>query len=337
MTFFEVFEASGGHNQDLSTREVYSSVATDAEYVDRFTSDDESLYDVGTEGENRTVHTPEYGSLTPSSQGIKDRRHNEPTPQRLALVIDGQAIEFAIRPQLRRLFYQVTQKCASSVICCRASPKQKADIVEFVRELESEIVTLAIGDGANDGAMIHKAHGGVGICGQEGAQDVNASDYALSLFRFLQRLLFVQGRWAYRRVAKIMSYMLYKSVTLIRDGLWKIVRRLSLPAMYHILQEREVMGLPNPPRSMHREYCRSASERDPVGNYRLLRSEIPEEYFMRSSPLGERLIGVPGSQPPIGDGTSDSNSNFQVQQKKHNLRIRGSLHASGRNGNFSSG
>ncbi|KAI9909433.1 hypothetical protein PsorP6_015228 [Peronosclerospora sorghi] len=34
---------------------VYSSVATDAEYVDRFTSDDESLYDVGTEGENLTL------------------------------------------------------------------------------------------------------------------------------------------------------------------------------------------------------------------------------------------------------------------------------------------
>ncbi|KAI9922041.1 hypothetical protein PsorP6_000263 [Peronosclerospora sorghi] len=60
----------------------------------------------------------------------------------------------------------------------------------------------ATGDGANDVAMIHTAHIGVGICGQEGAQAVNASDYALAQFRFLQRLLFVHGRWAYRRVAK---------------------------------------------------------------------------------------------------------------------------------------
>ncbi|KAI9921074.1 hypothetical protein PsorP6_000431 [Peronosclerospora sorghi] len=153
-----------------------------------FTSDDECLYDVGTEGENRTVHTPEYGSLTPSSQGRKDRRQNEPTSQRLALVIDGQALEFALRPQWRRLFYQVTQKCASSVICCRVSPKQKADIVEFVREFESESVTFAIGDRANDVAMIQTAHIGVGICGQEGAQAVNASDYVLAQFRFNQRL-----------------------------------------------------------------------------------------------------------------------------------------------------
>ncbi|KAI9908193.1 hypothetical protein PsorP6_016317 [Peronosclerospora sorghi] len=183
--------------------------------------------------------------------------------------------------------------------------------------------------------MIHTAHIGVGICGQEGAQAVNTSDYAfLAQFRFLQRLLFVHGRWAYRRVAKIMSYMLYKNVTASKfPYLYELGQKNVLLARH----EREVMGLPNSPRSMLREYCRSASERDPVGNYRLLRFESPEEYFMRSSPLGERLIAVPGSQPPSGDGTSDSKSNFQVQQKKHNLRIRGSLHASGSNGNFSSG
>ncbi|KAI9907036.1 hypothetical protein PsorP6_004510 [Peronosclerospora sorghi] len=164
--------------------------------------------------------------------------------------------------------------------------------------------------------MIQTAHIGVGICGQEGAQAVNASDYVSPV-----------------SISPAASFC----ARLIRDGLWKIVRRLSLPAMYHILQEREVMGLPNSPRSMLREYCRSASERDPVGNYSLLRSESPEEYFMRYSPLGERLIAVPGSQPPSGDGTSDSNSIFQVQQKKRSLRIRGSLHTSGSNGNFSSG
>ncbi|KAI9920923.1 hypothetical protein PsorP6_000616 [Peronosclerospora sorghi] len=32
--------------------------------------------------------------------------------------------------------------------------------------------------------------------------------------------------------------------------------------------------------------------------------------------LGERLIAAPGSQQPSGDGTSDSNSNFQVQKKE---------------------
>ncbi|KAG2790821.1 hypothetical protein PC129_g2542 [Phytophthora cactorum] len=204
----------------FSQTPMYSSVATDAEYADRFTSDEESLYDVGSEADDEAIHTPEYGSLAGNLHSREGRRQTGSTSQKLALVMDGQALEYALRPQLRSLFYQVTQQCASAVICCRVSPKQKADIVEFVREFEPDSVTLAIGDGANDVAMIQSAHIGVGISGQEGAQAVNASDYALAQFRFLQRLLFVHGRWAYRRVTKLMSYMLYKNVTYVLTTFW---------------------------------------------------------------------------------------------------------------------
>ncbi|KAF1773202.1 P-type ATPase, N-terminal [Phytophthora cactorum] len=181
------------------------------QYADRFTSDEESLYDVGIEADDEAIHTPEYGSLAGNLHSREGRRQTGSTSQKLALVMDGQALEYALRPQLRSLFYQVTQQCASA---------QKADIVEFVREFEPDSVTLAIGDGANDVAMIQSAHIGVGISGQEGAQAVNASDYALAQFRFLQRLLFVHGRWAYRRVAKLMSYMLYKNVTYVLTTFW---------------------------------------------------------------------------------------------------------------------
>ncbi|EEY57894.1 P-type ATPase (P-ATPase) Superfamily [Phytophthora infestans T30-4] len=198
---------------------MYSSVATDAEHSDRLTSDEESLYDVGIEADDEAIHTPAYGSLAGNIHSSGSRQQTGST-QKLALVIDGQALEYALRPQLRTLFYRVTQQCASAVICCRVSPKQKADIVEFVCEFEPDSVTLAIGDGANDVAMIQAAHIGVGISGQEGAQAVNASDYALAQFRFLQRLLFVHGRWAYRRVAKLMSYMLYKNVTYVLTTFW---------------------------------------------------------------------------------------------------------------------
>lgn len=54
------------------------------------------------------------------------------------------------------------------VIGCRVSPKQKGDVVQMVRDKFPEKVTLAIGDGANDCAMIMKAHVGVGIAGKEG-------------------------------------------------------------------------------------------------------------------------------------------------------------------------
>jgi P-type E1-E2 ATPase len=43
---------------------------------------------------------------------------------------------------------------------------------------------LAIGDGANDVAMIQSADIGVGIMGKEGRQAVNNSDYAIGQFRW---------------------------------------------------------------------------------------------------------------------------------------------------------
>ena len=56
-----------------------------------------------------------------------------------------------------------------TVICCRVSPIQKAQVVELVQE-HTHAISLAIGDGANDCAMIQKAHVGVGISGNEGMQ-----------------------------------------------------------------------------------------------------------------------------------------------------------------------
>ncbi len=44
-------------------------------------------------------------------------------------------------------------------------------------------VCLAIGDGANDVSMLHKAHVGVGIFGQEGTQAARAADYAIYQFK----------------------------------------------------------------------------------------------------------------------------------------------------------
>lgn len=52
-------------------------------------------------------------------------------------------------------------------------------MVELVTTM-TRSVTLAIGDGANDVAMIQKAHVGVGISGVEGLQAACASDYSIA-------------------------------------------------------------------------------------------------------------------------------------------------------------
>lgn len=69
--------------------------------------------------------------------------------------------------------------------------------------------TLAIGDGANDVAMIQAAHVGVGINGEEGLQAVRSSDYAIGQFRFLVPLLLVHGRYSYRRMTKLVRISCY--------------------------------------------------------------------------------------------------------------------------------
>lgn len=55
-------------------------------------------------------------------------------------------------------------------------------VVEMVTVM-TRSVTLAIGDGANDVAMIQKAHVGVGISGMEGLQAACASDYSIAQVR----------------------------------------------------------------------------------------------------------------------------------------------------------
>lgn len=99
-----------------------------------------------------------------------------------------------------------------STICCRASPSQKASMVSAVRNLKKDAVTLAIGDGANDIAMIQSADIGVGITGKEGLQAARSADYAIAQFRFLLKLLLVNGRYNYVRTAKFVLCTFYKEL-----------------------------------------------------------------------------------------------------------------------------
>lgn len=79
---------------------------------------------------------------------------------------------------------------------------------------------LAIGDGANDVSMIQEADVGIGISGKEGLQAVMASDYAISQFRFLTRLLLVHGRWCYVRISEMILLYFYKNVVWLFILFW---------------------------------------------------------------------------------------------------------------------
>ncbi|KAG0144851.1 hypothetical protein CROQUDRAFT_94523 [Cronartium quercuum f. sp. fusiforme G11] len=127
-----------------------------------------------------------------------------------AVVIDGDTLRYALDGSLKANFLALTVQC-ETVVCCRVSPAQKALTVKLVKEGKNAM-TLAIGDGANDVAMIQEAHIGVGIAGLEGAQASMSADYALGQFRFLTRLLLVHGRWCYIRIADMHANFFFKNI-----------------------------------------------------------------------------------------------------------------------------
>uniref|UniRef100_A0A3Q1IQG7 Phospholipid-transporting ATPase n=1 Tax=Anabas testudineus TaxID=64144 RepID=A0A3Q1IQG7_ANATE len=124
----------------------------------------------------------------------------------------------ALEPQLEHTLLDLACLC-KTVICCRVTPMQKAQVVELVKR-HRRAITLAIGDGANDVSMIKTAHIGVGISGQEGMQAVLASDYSFAQFRFLQRLLLVHGRWSYFRMCNFLCYFFYKNFAFTLVHFW---------------------------------------------------------------------------------------------------------------------
>ncbi len=60
--------------------------------------------------------------------------------------------------------------------------------------------------------MIQEAHVGIGMSGHEGLQAVNASDFAIAQFQFVRTLLLVHGHWNYRRLSKLVLYVVYKNI-----------------------------------------------------------------------------------------------------------------------------
>jgi len=148
-----------------------------------------------------------------------------------ALIIDGPSLAMATVTKsmllqdmdtckkLKEKLLEFSQRC-KAVVGCRVSPDQKREMVDLIKTGVDGVRTLAIGDGANDVAMIQEAHIGVGIKGEEGLQAVNSSDYAIAQFRYLGDLLLKHGRYNYVRMAGLVCYMFYKNVFMSMGQFW---------------------------------------------------------------------------------------------------------------------
>jgi len=153
-------------------------------------------------------HLLSFGK-TGSDAELKAAKKNHEAPAGThALVIDGETLRLMLDERVKQKFLLLCKEC-KAVLCCRVSPSQKAAVVAMVKN-GLQVMTLSIGDGANDVAMIQEAHVGVGIAGEEGRQAVMSSDYAIGQFRYLTRLVLVHGRWSYRRLAETIANFFYK-------------------------------------------------------------------------------------------------------------------------------
>ncbi|XP_070775865.1 phospholipid-transporting ATPase VD [Enoplosus armatus] len=149
------------------------------------------------------------------------RNHGESSSGNVAsfiLVIDGRTLDWALQEELKSNFLELSRRC-KAVICCRSTPLQKSQVVGLIRD-QLGAMTLAVGDGANDVSMIQVADVGIGISGEEGMQAVMSSDFAISRFKHLSKLLLVHGHWCYSRLANMILYFIYKNVMYVNLLFW---------------------------------------------------------------------------------------------------------------------
>jgi phospholipid-translocating ATPase len=91
----------------------------------------------------------------------------KPDQKTLCMIIDGPTLAFALSEEKQANAFFKLGLHAASVVCCRVSPAQKAQVTALAKT-NGPWITLSIGDGANDVPMIMEAHIGVGIRGKEG-------------------------------------------------------------------------------------------------------------------------------------------------------------------------
>lgn len=132
-----------------------------------------------------------------------------------SLVISGSSIENILSSSDKNLVDMFVSTCTkvSTVIVCRATPKLKAEVVSLMKT-KLGVKCLAIGDGANDVAMIQMADIGIGIVGNEGMQASMNSDFAIPKFKMLKQLVFVHGHWSYSRAVSMLLYFIKKHMSI---------------------------------------------------------------------------------------------------------------------------
>ncbi|EUD67234.1 guanylate cyclase, other [Plasmodium inui San Antonio 1] len=136
--------------------------------------------------------------------------------EKLCLLINGKNLQtFLNHSDLQTHFLNMA--CSSDVvIASRITAKQKAFIVQLIKHrLTPTPNTLAIGDGANDIAMLQEANIGVSIMTPECIISSGYSDYCIQNFCCLRKLLFIYGSKHLYTISIILYWNFFKNIVLI--------------------------------------------------------------------------------------------------------------------------
>jgi len=152
-----------------------------------------------------------------------------------ALVIKGDSLETVIK-HYEHEFMELAIQCPS-VVVCRCTPTQKADIVQLLKTHTGKR-TCAIGDGGNDVSMIQMADAGIGLVGKEGKQASLAADFSMTQFSHLGRLLIWHGRNSYKRSAALGQFVIHRGliISVIQAVFSCAFFYISVPLYHGMLQ-----------------------------------------------------------------------------------------------------
>lgn len=146
------------------------------------------------------------------------------------LIIDGESLSMFMKYHQEE-FFEVAIKLPS-VIACRCTPQQKADVAMMIRDFTGKRV-CCIGDGGNDVSMIQCADVGVGIVGKEGKQASLAADFSIDQFCYLSKLLLWHGRNSYKRSAKLSQFIIHRGLLIsVAQAVYSISSNFEPLALY---------------------------------------------------------------------------------------------------------
>ena len=206
---------NGEYNENINKNRKYRDIPLDEEkFKDYFDFCQNELFNYMQSNKIKLFQIKYLYPIPQETENI-----NKKIKSKFSLILEGSAITTCLTEgKAGDLFWKLIQR-SRSLICCRASPSQKSQIVKFVRK-RTDSTTLAIGDGGNDVNMIRTANVGIGIFGKEGYQAAYNSDYAISQFKYLKRLLFYDGRLSLSRNSYFLYHYFFKNFIFTSVFFW---------------------------------------------------------------------------------------------------------------------